>query len=162
MPSAVEVTRGLADWLNGRKPRSWRWGGRENESDAMIKRLEGLPREVFGFEAAGRLTSAELDEVMNAFDATIRDGYDITLLIEYHSGLSEGPGVDKSRFNYLLSTRGRTQRFAFVGDHKWQAAFDDFVEFVGCDARMFSPGKRDAAIAWLLEAPFLKVENDAS
>jgi hypothetical protein len=127
----------------------------------MIRRLEGLPRKVFGFEAADRLTSAELDEVMNAFDTTITDGYNITLLIEYHSGLSEGPGVDKSRFNYLLSVRGRTQRFAFVGDRKWQAAFDDFAEFVGCDARMFSPGKRDAAIAWLLEAPFLKVEDDA-
>jgi len=126
----------------------------------MIRRIEGLPRKVFGFEVTGTLTAAELDEVMNAFDATICDGYDITLLIEYHPGVNEGPKVGGSRFNYLLSVRGRAQRFAFVGDHKWQAAFDDLVEFVGCDARMFPPGNRGAAVAWLMKVPFFTAQEN--
>jgi len=127
----------------------------------VLKQIEGLPRCVFGFEARGRMTRDELDEMMGAFDATIADGYDVALLIEYHVGMVEDPRVDETRFYHHLSARGRTQRFAFVGDHKWQAAFDDFVEFVGCDARMFAPGQRDTALTWLLEAPFLKVQNDA-
>jgi hypothetical protein len=127
----------------------------------MIRRIEGLPRNVFGFEAGGSVSSPEFDEVMNAFDATICDGYGIALLIEYHPGVGEGPRMDESRFNYLLSMRGRTQRFAFVADRKWQTVFDNFSEFVSCDARIFSPGKRSEAIAWLIEAPFLKARETA-
>jgi hypothetical protein len=127
----------------------------------MITRLEGLPRKVFGFETAGRLTYAELDEVMNAFDATICVGYDTALLVEYQADVVEDPEIDEIRFRNRLSARGRTRRFAFVGESKWRARFDDFVEFVGCGVRMFPPGQREAALAWLLEAQFLKVENDA-
>jgi hypothetical protein len=73
----------------------------------------------------------------------------------------EDHGVEESRFYNRLSTRGRTQRFAFVGGSKWRIDFDDFARFISCDARMFPPGQRDAALTWLLEVPFLKVENDA-
>ena len=127
----------------------------------MLKQIEGLPRGVFGIEAGGRIMRDEVDEVMGAFDATIADGYDVALLIEYHVGMVEGPRVDETRFNHYVSARGRTQRIAFVADRKWRTDFDDFARFVGCDARMFAPGQRDTALTWLLEAPFLKVQNDA-
>ncbi len=127
----------------------------------MIRRIGGLPRQVFGFEASGRLMRDELDETMGAFEATAADGYDVALLVEYHADLVEGPGVAETRFRNRLSARGRTQRFAFVADRQWRTHFDDFARFIGCDARMFPPGQRDAALTWLLEAPFLKAENDA-
>ena len=103
----------------------------------------------------------ELDEIMSAFEATIADGYDVALLSEYHADMVEDRGVDEIRFHNRLSTRGRTQRFAFVVDREWRTRFDNFTCFIGCDARMFPPGQRDTAVAWLLEAPFLKGEGDA-
>ncbi len=127
----------------------------------MFRQIEGLPRGVFGIEAGGRIMRDEVDDVMLAFEATDADGYDVALLIEYHVGMVEGPRVDETRFYHHLSARGRTQRFAFVADRKWRTRFDDFVRFIDCDARMFLPGQRDTALTWLLEAPFLKVENDA-
>ncbi len=127
----------------------------------MFRQIEGLPRGVFGFEAGGRIMRDEFDEVMIAFDATGADGYDVALLIEYHADMVEDRGVDEIQFDNRLSVRGRTQRFAFVGDRKWRTAFDDFARFIGCDARMFAPGQRDTELTWPLEAPFLKVENDA-
>jgi len=127
----------------------------------MFRRIEGLPRGVFGIEAGGRITRDELDETMGAFETTIADGYDVALLVEYLAELVEDPGVAETRFRNRLSLRGRTQRFAFVGDGKWCTRFDEFTRFVGCDAQMLPPGQRDAALTWLLEAPFLKVENDA-
>ena len=127
----------------------------------MFRQIEGLPRGVFGFEVAGRVTRDEVDEGMGAFEATFADGYDVALLMEYHADMVEDRGVNKTRFRNRLSVRGRTQRFAFVGDRKWRTRFDSFTRFIGCDARMFAPGQRDAALAWLLEAPFLMVENDA-
>ena len=127
----------------------------------MIRQIEGLPRQVFGYEAEGQITYEEVDGVMGAFEATIADGYDTTLLIEYHADVVEAPGNEELRFRNRLSARGRTRRFAFVGESKWRVRFDDFVEFVGCDARMFPPGQREAALAWLLKAPFLKDRGDA-
>jgi len=127
----------------------------------MFRQIEGLPRGVFGFEVGGRIMRDEVDEGMVAFEATVADGYDVALLVEYHAGMVEGPGVAETRFRNRLSARGRTQRFAFVADRQWRTRFDDFARFIGCDARMFAPGQRDTALTWLLEAPFLKVENDA-
>jgi hypothetical protein len=127
----------------------------------MIRRIGGLPRQVFGFEASGRLMRDELDETMGAFEATAADGYDVALRVGYHADMGEGPGVDAIRFRNRLSASGRTQRFAFVADREWRTRFDDFARFIDCDARMFPPGQRDAALTWLLEAPFLKAENDA-
>lgn len=127
----------------------------------MISQIEGLPRQVFGFEAGGQIMRDEVDEMMIAFEATVADGYDLALLIEYHDDTIEDPGLDDIWFSCHLSARGRTQRFAFAGNGKWRARFDDFTKFIGCEARMFPPGQRDAALAWLLEAPFLEVENDA-
>ena len=127
----------------------------------MIRRIGGLPHRVFGFEASGRLMRDELDETMGAFEATAADGYDVALLVEYHADMVEDPGVAETRFRNRLSARGRTQRFAFVADRQWRTRFDDFARFIGCDARMFAPGQRDTALTWLLEAPFLKVENNA-
>jgi hypothetical protein len=127
----------------------------------MFRQIEGLPRGVFGFEVGGRIMRDEVDEGMVAFEATVADGYDVALLIEYHAGMVEDPGVEETRFRNRLSARGRTQRFAFVADREWRTRFDDFTRFIGCDARMFPPGQRDTALTWLLEAPFLKAENDA-
>ena len=127
----------------------------------MFRQIEGLPRGVFGIEAAGRIMRDEVDEVMIAFDVTGADGYDVALLIEYHADMAEDREVAETRFHNRLSARGRTQRFAFVADRKWRTTFDDFARFIGCDARMFALGQRDTALAWLLEAPFLKVENNA-
>jgi hypothetical protein len=127
----------------------------------MFRQLEGLPRGVFGIEAGGRVMRDEIDEAMIALDATIADGYDVALLIEYHADMVEDHGVEEPRFQNRLATRGRTQRFAFIGDRKWRTDFDDFARFIGCDARMFAPGLRDTALAWLLEAPFLKDKNNA-
>ena len=127
----------------------------------MFRQIEGLPRGVFGFEVGGRITRDEIDEGMVTFEATVADGYDVALLVEYHAGMVEGPGVAETRFRNRLSARGRTQRFAFVADRQWRTRFDDFARFIGCDARMFAPGQRDTALTWLLEAPFLKVENNA-
>ncbi len=127
----------------------------------MFRQIEGLPRGVFGFEAAGRAMRDEVDEVLGAFEATAADGFDVALLIEYHADMVEDRGVVEIQFDNYLSVRGRTQRFAFVEDRKWRTAFDDFARFIRCDARMFAPGQRDTALTWLLEAPFLKVKNDA-
>ncbi len=127
----------------------------------MSRQIEGLPRGVFGFEVGGRVMRDEVDAVMGAFEATVAEGYDVALLIEYHADMAEGPRVHKTQTDNRLATRGRTQRFAFVGDRKWRTRFDDFARFIGCAARMFPPGKRGEAIAWLIEAPFLKAENDA-
>ena len=127
----------------------------------MIRRIGGLPRRVFGFDASGRLMRAELDETMGAFEATAADGYDVALLVEYHADMVEDPEVAETRFRNRLSARGRTQRFAFVADREWRTLFEDVAGFIGCDARMFPPSQRDAALTWLLEAPVLKAENDA-
>ncbi len=127
----------------------------------MISRIKGLPRQVFGFEVRGKMTRDEMDDVMIDFEATIANGYDVALLVEYHPDMVESPEVQETGFRNRLAARGRTRRFAFVGDHKWQSRVDEFSNFVGCEARMFPPGQRDSAIAWLLETPFLKVEDDA-
>ena len=127
----------------------------------MIRRIEGLPNGVFGFEAMGRVVRNEIDEMMINFEATIANGYDVALLVEYHPDMVEGPEVHETMFRNRLSARGRTRRFAFVGGPEWQSRVDNFSSFVGCEARMFPPGQRDSALAWLLEAPFLKVEDDA-
>jgi hypothetical protein len=127
----------------------------------MIRQIEGLPNGVFGFEAMGRVVRNEIDEIMIDFEATIANGYDVALLVEYHPDMVEGPEVHKTWFRNRLAARGRTRRLAFVGESKWRARVDDFASFVGCDARMFPPGQRDAALAWLLEAPFRKDRGDA-
>jgi hypothetical protein len=127
----------------------------------MFRQIEGLPRGVFGIEAGGRVMRDEVDETMIAFEASFADGYDVALLVEYHADMVEGRGVRKTQTDNRLAARGRTQRFAFVADRKWRTRFDKFSRFIGCDVRMFPPGHRDAALTWLMEAPFLKVENDA-
>ncbi len=127
----------------------------------MFRQIEGLPRGVFGFEVGGRVMRDEVDAVMGAFEATVADGYDVALLIEYHADMAEDREVAETRFHNHLSARGRTQRFAFVADCQWRTLFDGFARFIDCDARMFPPSQRDAALTWLLEAPFLKGENDA-
>ena len=87
----------------------------------MIRQIEGLPRQVFGYEAEGQVTYEEVDGVMGAFEATITDGYDTALLVEYHADVVEVSGNEDLRFRNRLAARGRTRRLAFVGESKWRA-----------------------------------------
>lgn len=126
----------------------------------MIRRIEGLPSGVFGFEAGGRVTRDEVDDIMITFDATIGEDYDVALLFDFLPDLESDSAFKATAFDNRLAARGRTQRFAFIGHPRWRAAFEDFVTFVGGEARMFTPGQRDLAFAWLLKAPFLQGRND--
>lgn len=126
----------------------------------MIGRIEGLPRGLFGFEAGGRATRDEVDEVVNAFDATVAESYDVALLVEFLPDLESDAAFAETRFENRLSARGRTQRLVFVGQRRWRDIFDDSARFVGCEARMFATGQPDLALAWLLESPFLSGHED--
>ncbi|MEM9060690.1 MAG: STAS/SEC14 domain-containing protein [Pseudomonadota bacterium] len=125
----------------------------------MIEEIADLPTGIWGYVASGKVSQYDADTVMNSFDDTTSTGYDVAVLSEFIGSVDlSGVSEEIRRYNRLMS-RGRVRRFAFVGDQRHKALFDDYVSFAECEARMFPPGSRDAAIAWLKEAPFLTNAN---
>lgn len=122
----------------------------------MIRRIDGLPTGVFGFEVREPATQDEFDDVANAFDATISESYEIALLMDVHPDVKSLSVIEKSQFENRLAARGRVRRFAVVGGVALRNDFGGFTEFVGCDLRMFPSGARNAALEWLLGEPFVR------
>ena len=127
----------------------------------MIRRIEGLPREVFALELSGRITRDEVEEAMNLFDTTISESYYMAFFLDFLPNSQDISNLSNDiRFNNRLSLRGRTKRFAVAGNKKWRKIFDEISGFICCEARMFDSGHRNEAVSWLLTAPFLNAHDD--
>jgi hypothetical protein len=118
----------------------------------MIRIIEGLPDGIFGLEAEGVIGKEEFDDVMLAFTDQVRHRYDVALLFDFATNTSRSAEMLKQKFYTRLRFRGPVQRVALVATPAWRGRFADFLEFLGCEGRMFPPGAREDAVAWIMQS----------
>jgi len=114
------------------------------------------PSGSLGFRASGRLTRDEYhDELMRPILAALDRGESINLLFEtapdFH-GLDVGALWEdvKAAGTVGLAQRSRRRRMALVTDKDWiRHGVSAFGWLSPGELRVFEPGERDAAIAWL-------------
>ena len=114
---------------------------------AVIPRL---PDGVFGIEASGVIEKDELDEVAMQFQAAVRERYEQRLLLDFAEDARFSREAARDRFDNRIAARGPVRRAALIGGKLERRFFDAFVEQVGCEARTFEAGQREAALRWLL------------
>jgi hypothetical protein len=118
----------------------------------VIRIIEGLPGGIFGMEAAGVIGKEEFDDAMLAFTDRVRHRYDVALLFDFATNTARSTEMLKQKFDNRLDFRGPVQRVALVATPAWRGHFADFLEFLGCEGRMFSPGAREDAVAWIMQS----------
>jgi hypothetical protein len=121
----------------------------------MLKLLEGLPGNVVGFEAVGKVEADDYREVLEpAVDAAIAAHGSVRLLYvlggEY-DGFTAGAMWQDSRLG--LSERKHFERIAVVSDHeRLTDALGHFGWMFPGELRTFGLDRLDEARAWLSEA----------
>jgi hypothetical protein len=115
----------------------------------MFNRIDGMPVQIFGIEASGKVLSDEVDEVAIAFADFTRTGQTVDVLFDLHRGTVFSIEAAKDRFENRLLFRGKVRRAALIGGGLEREAFLEFLKFVRCESRTFSYGDRTAALEWL-------------
>ena len=123
----------------------------------MLKRLEGLPINVIGFQAEGEIQEADYRDTLLP---AVRDVWDrgedvrIVLVFPRWDGMSSGAGWQdlKMGFEHLR----RWKRIALVTDLDWMITVTSlFGWMTPGQLRRFPLAEREAAIAWAAGDPAL-------
>lgn len=122
----------------------------------MIEKLAGLPDGVIGLRVGGTLTEKDYDEIIAPLvNDAMRDGGRLRCLIEIErdfSGLKPSALADDVRLG--LHSIGAFDGLALVTDLGWAATATKWAAFLTpFPMRVFQPGDREAAIAWLAALP---------
>ena len=118
----------------------------------MIRVIKELPNGVFGLEAEGLIGKEEFDDIMLAFDDEVRRRYDVALLFDFAPDTARSAEMLEQKFYNRLRFRGPVLRVALVATPAWRGRFAHFLEFLGCEGRMFPPGAREDAVAWIIQS----------
>jgi hypothetical protein len=120
----------------------------------MIRVLDGLPQDVLGFEASGRLTADDYAQVLApALEVAAASGK-IRILLDF-SGEFDGLEAGAVWQDLKMGVRdwNAWERIALVTDHAWMRdGLNLFSWAVPGEAKAFRPSDRAAAIRLLTEA----------
>jgi hypothetical protein len=126
----------------------------------MVEPIEGLPAGVMGFRLSGKLTRDEyVDALMRPIYAALERGEKLRILVELpddFSGLDLGALWQdlKAAGSVGLKHRDAWERMALVTDKDWvRHAVSAFGWISPGELRLFEPGEREQAVAWLAEQP---------
>jgi hypothetical protein len=122
----------------------------------MLEVLQDLPAGVIGFEAVGRVSSADYDEVLEpAVRAAAEQGGEIRLVYVFgdrFEGYSPGAAWEDTKLG--VGNFRSWERTALVSDHDWA---EHLVKALGWmmpgKARHFPLGALAEAVAWAGERP---------
>ena len=124
----------------------------------MVERIDGLPEGVLGFRLTGKLSRDEYHELMKPILAALERGEKLKLLVELPDDFA---GLDlaalwedmKAAGSVGLKHRSAWQRFALVTDKDWvRHGVSAFGWVSPGELRVFEPGEREQAVAWVSEA----------
>jgi len=124
----------------------------------MVEQLPDLPAGVLGFRVAGRLGRDEYREMMKPIHETLDRGEKLNLLFVFDDDFH---GVDlgglwedvKAAGTIGLGHRSAWGRMALVTDKDWiRHGVSAFGWLSPGELRLFEPGERDAALAWVADA----------
>ena len=124
----------------------------------MVERIDGLPEGVLGFRLTGKLSRDEYHELMKPILAALERGEKLKLLVELpddFAGLDLGALWEdmKAAGSVGLKHRSAWQRFALVTDKDWvRHGVSAFGWVSPGELRVFEPGEREQAVAWVSEA----------
>ena len=118
----------------------------------MIQVLEGLPEDVLGFRASGKLTAHDYTDVLAPGPAPARAGGGrIRVLLDFageFDGMEGGAVWQDIRMG--VREWSAWERIALVTDHAWMRdGLSMFAWAVPGEVRAFPSADRDAAIGWL-------------
>jgi len=121
----------------------------------MLTRIEGLPRNVLGFEAIGKVTHDDYRRVLiPAAEAMMAKGPVRMLFVigARFTGYDLEAMWDDSVFG--LKHWHDFERLALVTDHKWmRAAISVFTPLIPAEVRLFKLNERAQAQAWITGHP---------
>lgn len=114
------------------------------------------PADVVALTVADRVTSADLDAIMDRLEAAMAAHDPVHMFVETRSLDAielRGLGAHVARAMPLLGRLRGFGRIAVVSDQAWMRTAtrveSALLPFVGY--RVFKPDERDAALAWVLE-----------
>ena len=73
-------------------------------------------------------------------------------MLDFATNTTRSAGMLEQEFYNRLRFRGPVQCVALVATPAWRRRFSDFLEFLGCEGRMFSPEAREDALAWIMQS----------
>jgi len=115
----------------------------------MLEAVEGLPSNVIGIVAKGRVTALECRIVLRPMiRAALRQHQTLRLYYELHSRY---PGAGWDALNLGLAKLPAWERVAVVSDTSWvRQMASAFLFFVAKDTRVFSNSEIPDAKAWIM------------
>ena len=117
----------------------------------MFVELENLPNGILGFEARGKFTAADYENVLIPATERALKNEPLKLVFimpEGFHGMELGALRDDLAFG--IKHHADIRKFAFVtDDHAMAALTRAFSFMIPAETRVFSLGEREAAISWL-------------
>ena len=124
----------------------------------MVEPLADLPAGVLGFRASGRLSRADYREMLAPIREALDAGEKLNLLFvlddDFHGVDAGGLWEDvKAAGSIGLGHRSAWSRMAVVTDKDWIRHGVSTLGWLSPgELRLFEPGERDAAVAWVAGA----------
>jgi hypothetical protein len=124
----------------------------------MVVQLDALPAGVLGFRVSGRLSRDDYRAMMEPIHEALDRGGKLNLLFlfddDFHGVDLGGLWEDvKAAGSIGLGHRSAWERMALVTDKDWiRHGVSGFGWLSPGELRLFEPGERDAALAWVVGA----------
>jgi hypothetical protein len=105
---------------------------------------------VLGYRLGGRLTEAEIKEMQREMDAVIKEHSKVRVLCEMGDFSGAEPAAIWQDLKFTPRYVKDLERFALVGDKRWQKVVTDLSDKAGiADARFFELSEVDRAWDWI-------------
>jgi len=120
-----------------------------------VKMLETGSPQLLGFEIEGRLSKADMEQVVEPLQRAYESEQKIDLIVVWkgYHGFDPSILVDRSVISMKLSSVSHIRRYAVVGGPGWMKNMAEMVlSALPMDVRFFDSDDEDAAWVWLKSA----------
>lgn len=125
------------------------------EPSHAVKMLETGSPQLLGFEVEGRLSKADMEQVVEPLQRAYESEQKIDLIVVWkgYHGFDPSILVDRSVISMKLSSLSHIRRYAVVGGPGWMKNMAEMVlSALPIDIRFFDSDDEDAAWVWLKSA----------
>ena len=117
----------------------------------MFEILPESDDKILAIRFTGTITLEDYQRFLPEADRIVAAGRPLRALLDWQALVGWAPEAESDRFLFRARHRGDVSRIAILGDERWEDEAKRMAEVMGCELRIFDPGEREAARAWLEE-----------
>lgn len=127
-----------------------------NDTPPAIRRIDTDRDDAFGFEIAGKMTAADIENMIGLLEGAyaLHDKIDVLLVINVYDGFEWSALLREDTYLGKAHALKHIRKYAFVGGPNWmKAGVAMTTPFLPIEVKQFARNEVDKAWAWLGARP---------